>query len=228
MGPEAQERMLGAIHELRGPLSIVNGYLAMMQDGSMGEVGREVAEVLPLLRAKMREMNGLVDEVLETARGQDTPLQLHLSRLDLREVVRDAVRSLEPLLDERHHLTVSTSGGPVPVRGDRDRLRVVITNLVHNAIKYSPAGGEVRVDCHVREDKALVSVSDQGLGISTEDQARLFTRFSRIATPGSENIPGTGLGLYLARDVARRHGGDVTVESRLGLGSTFSLTLPLN
>jgi signal transduction histidine kinase len=216
-----------ASHELRGPLSVVRGYISMMEDGTLGAVGENVAPVLPIMRAKLDEMNQLVNEMLETARLEDSALDLKMTRLDLRELIRESVRALEPLAGNRHQLVVSTPGTPVLVDGDRSRLTMILTNLVHNAIKYSPSGGEVRVACGARDGQAFVSVSDQGVGIAAEDLGRLFTRFGRIVTESTGSIPGTGLGLYLARDLARRHGGDVEVESEPGRGSTFTLDLPL-
>jgi len=216
-----------ASHELRGPLGLVRGYVSMMEDGTLGPVGEHVGPVLPLLRAKLDEMNRLVNEMLETARLEDSALGLDLARLDLREVVHESVRSLEPLADGRHHLVTSTPGRPVTVAGDRSRLGMIVTNLVHNALRYSPAGGEVRVTCETEAGWARVAVSDQGVGIAAEDLGRLFTRFGRIVTEETAGITGTGLGLYLARDLARRHGGGVDVVSEPGRGSTFTLTLPV-
>jgi signal transduction histidine kinase len=215
-----------ASHELRGPLGVVRGYISMMEDGTLAPVGEHVSPVLPLLRAKLDEMNRLINEMLETARLDDSALQLQLARLDLRDVVHEAVRSLEPLAGARHRLVTETPGSPVEVTGDRSRLSMIVTNLVHNALKYSPDGGQVRVCCRAG-GCAEVAVEDEGVGIATEDQDRLFTRFGRIATPETAGIAGTGLGLYLSRDLARRHGGDVSVVSEPGRGSTFTLSLPL-
>jgi PAS domain S-box-containing protein len=216
-----------ASHELRAPLGVVRGYISMMEDGTLAPVGEQVGPVLPLLRAKLDEMNRLINEMLETARLDDSALQLQLGRLDLREVVHEAVRSLEPLAGEQHRLVTETPGTPVEVMGDRSRLGMVVANLVHNALKYSPSGGEVRVSASRAADgRAQVTVADQGVGIAAEDLDRLFTRFGRIVTPETAGIQGTGLGLYLARDLARRHGGDVGVTSEPGRGSTFTLTLP--
>jgi signal transduction histidine kinase len=216
-----------ASHELRAPLAVVRGYMSMMEDGTLGDVGEQVAPVVPMLRAKLDEMNRLINEMLETARLEDSALQLEMTRIDLREIVHEAVRSLEPLAGEHHRLVTSTPGVPVPVEGDRSRLAMVVTNLVHNALKYSPGGGEVRVACSIQDGRARLAVCDQGVGITAEDAARLFTRFGRIVRPETAQITGVGLGLYLARDLARRHGGDVEVESEPGAGSTFTLTLPL-
>src|SRR5215467_1669823 len=217
-----------ASHELRGPLAVVRGYVSMMEDGTLGEVGKGVAPALPVLRAKLDEMNQLINEIVETARLEDSALELQVRQLDLRDVVRAAVHALEPLTGEGLELVARIASRSVPVVGDGSRLRMIVTNLGHNAIKYSPQGGEIRVTCAAEDGMARVAVLDQGVGISREDRDRLFTRFGRIVTRETAGLPGTGLGLYLARDVARRHGGDVTVESELGRGSTFTLSLPLS
>ncbi len=215
-----------ASHELRGPLGVVRGYLSMMEDGTLAPVGPCVEPVLPLLRAKVDEMNQLINEMLDTARLEDSALQLRLTRVDLREVVQEAVRTLAPLA-EGHHRFVTEASGPVVVVADRSRLSMIVTNLVHNAMKYSPGGGDVVIACEAAGARAWLSVSDRGLGIAPDHLDRLFTRFGRIVTPETAGISGTGLGLYLARDLARRHGGDVEVVSEPGRGSTFTLTLPL-
>jgi signal transduction histidine kinase len=216
-----------ASHELRAPLGVVRGYISMMEDGTFGNAGAEVEPVLPILRAKLDEMNQLINEILETARLEDSAIQLRSGRVDLREVIGDAVHALEPLATSRHRLTTSSPDEPVVVEGDRARLAMIVTNLVHNAIKYSPRGGDIEVRCTRAGDTAKVAVNDHGVGIAEADQGRLFTRFNRILTPDTRDIPGIGLGLYLARDLARRHGGDIEVRSEAGHGSTFTLAVPL-
>jgi signal transduction histidine kinase len=216
-----------ASHELRGPLGLIRGYVSMMGDGTFGAMPDELRQVIPVLLARIEEMNRLINEMLETARLEDGALQLQLSPLDLRPVVTGGVQTLEPLADPGHRLLASVPGEAVMVEGDASRLTMIVANLVHNAIKYSPAGGEVRVVCRIQDGSAMVDVSDQGIGIAAADRDRLFTRFGRIESPQTHGIPGTGLGLYLARDLARRHGGDITVASEPGRGSTFTLSLPL-
>jgi len=108
---------------------------------------------------------------------------------------------------------------------DRDRFQMVIRNLLSNAAKYSPAGTQITVRIQRENGKATVAVIDNGVGISTEDQANLFTRFGRIQT--TKHVQGTGLGLWLSREIARMHDGDLTVQSALGSGSTFVLAVPL-
>ena len=216
-----------ASHELRAPLGIIRGYVSMLEDGTFGPVSEELTPLLPVLLGKIDEMSRLINGMLETARLEDGALELRRERLDLRDVVAEGVRTLEPLAGPRHRLVSSVPGDPVPIDGDAARLTMVVANLVHNAIKYSPSGGSVRVVCGLDGGSATVDVSDQGIGIAGQDLDRLFTRFGRIQSTLTRDIPGTGLGLYLARDIARRHGGDLTVVSEPGRGSTFTLRVPL-
>ncbi|HZU16096.1 MAG TPA: HAMP domain-containing sensor histidine kinase [Candidatus Dormibacteraeota bacterium] len=213
-------------HELRTPLTVLRGYLSMIEDGSLRP--RDLPSVLSLLQARVEEMGHLIDEIVEAARLEDSAMALSVQPVDLREVVTTAVRTLEPLAGPDHPLRLRMPRQRVPVKGDHSRLAMILTALIHNAIKYSPEGGEIRVDCRLGARTAAVAVSDRGVGIARRDRPRLFTRFGRIVTPETKHIPGTGLGLYLARDLARRHGGDIRVRSTPGRGSTFTLRLPLS
>jgi signal transduction histidine kinase len=132
------------------------------------------------------------------------------------------------VLDGEHKIRVKCPDRPVPVRVDGERVKTIVSNLVSNAIKYSPGGGAVEVDVVNRGGIARVSVRDQGLGIAKDDLPVLFTRFGRVSTPETDHLPGTGLGLYLGRQLARLHGGEITVVSDPGRGSTFTLHLPVS
>jgi signal transduction histidine kinase len=219
-----------ASHELRGPLGVVSGYVSMVQDGSFGQLSEvDMRRVAPVILQKVTEMNTLVNEMLDTARLEESRLTLSLSMVDLGDVVQRAVDAVTPLATERHEVIYSAPREPVRVIADPVRIAIVVTNLLQNAVKYSPSGGVVQcfvsVDGDV--DSALVSVWDHGLGIAEADMPRLFSRFGRLVTRENSNIPGTGLGLYLARELARLHGGDITVRSAPGAGSVFTLVLPL-
>jgi signal transduction histidine kinase len=216
-----------ASHELRGPLSVLRGYLSMIEDGSLGNLSSGMRQVLPVMTAKMREMNILINQMLETARLEDSRLVLNIEPLDLRDVAREAVESMRPLVDAAHRLTLDDGPAPVPVQGDRNRLVTIVTNLIDNGLKYSPAGGEVRVTVSRDDVAARISVADKGLGIDAVDLPRLFTRFGRLVNEDNSHIPGTGLGLYLARELTRMHGGDITAESKRRAGSKFTITLPI-
>ncbi|HEY8802688.1 MAG TPA: sensor histidine kinase, partial [Candidatus Dormibacteraeota bacterium] len=132
-----------------------------------------------------------------------------------------------PQVDETREITVKSPDRPVHVRVDAERVKTIVANLISNAIKYSPGGGPVRCELSGRSGIARVSVTDTGVGIAKEDLPILFTRFGRVSTPQTDHLPGTGLGLYLGRHLARLHGGEITVDSAPGRGSTFTLHLPL-
>ena len=221
-----REFLLLASHELRSPLAVARGYASMLNDGSLGIAPPAFQRPLSIMEAKMGEIAALVDDMLETARLETGHLDLS-REVDLREVVETAVEQVRPAVTELHHIEIELPGKPVVVRGDTTRLRRIAVNLLDNAVKYSPEGGPVRCAVDVSGRHAEVRVHDNGIGIAAEAQGRMFQRFGRIVTPRTSNIPGTGLGLYLCRELARAHGGDITVESQEGEGSTFTLTLPL-
>ena len=216
-----------ASHELRGPLAILKGYVSMLSDGSLALDSPAAVKVFTVISAKLREVSDLVEQMLETARLEDSRLQLRLERQELTGVLNEAAERVRPLAAGNHRLQLAFDVESVPVLADRDRLLTIVTNLMDNAVKYSPDGGQVEVRLSTRAGTAQITVRDHGLGIAPTDLAKLFTRFGRIVTPGNSHIPGTGLGLYFARELARMHGGDITVESEEGAGSTFTVYLPM-
>jgi signal transduction histidine kinase len=215
-------------HELRGPLGVALGYVSMLADGTLGEIDARAAVVLPVVLDKLEEMSHLVDQMLLTARLEDSRLHLDRRPIDVRRLAGDACA----LTQQRSEcggraIVLDDAAGDLTCSVDSSRIVTVLTNLLDNAVKYSPEGEEVRCTLRRQGAMAAVEVSDHGVGIAQGDQPRLFTRFGRIATTANRSIPGTGLGLYISRELARRHGGDITVASREGEGSTFTLTLPL-
>ena len=215
-----------ASHELRGPAATLTGYLSMIEDESLGPIPQRMRPVVPVLKAKAQQISLLANEMVEAARLEDKRPQLKRKRIDLREIVRRTMLMAGVTASSKHRLHLDDAiGGELWVLGDLMRLEIVINNLVDNAIKYSPRGGDVIVALSTEDNVALVAVGDEGIGIAAEDLSRLFVRFSRLGHVS--DIPGTGLGLYLARELARLHGGDITVVSTPGQGSKFTLRLPL-
>jgi signal transduction histidine kinase len=179
-----------------------------------------------MLTAKVAQMSGLIEEMLETARLEDHRLQLSMGIVDLREVVRACVRACEHSAQPGQRIVVHHPDTPVQVNADVSRLETAIGNLVDNALKYSPAGGDVECVVSLQDGMATLQVHDRGLGIAPADMDRLFTRFGRIVTAENSHILGTGLGLYLARELVRMQDGDISAVSTPGEGSTFTLWLP--
>lgn len=223
---EMKRRILNlAAHELRGPVTVIRGYLEMLADGSLDEHG--LRRVLPILNGKAAQMDALVTQMLEVARLEEGRLELKREIVDLGAICREAVDVAGLITPPGVSLFLERPPQPIPVWADRDRIATIVANLVDNAIKYSPDGGVVHCRNGVREGRAFVEIRDRGLGIADEDIPTLFSRFGRIVTPENSHIPGTGLGLHLSRDLARMHGGDISVSSQLGEGSTFTLWLPV-
>ena len=216
-----------ASHELRSPLGVINGYLSMLEQGSLGKLDEAGLRAVEVLKAKTAELNVLVAQMLDSARLEDGRLALKRDRIDLRDVAGDAMQVVRPLAGPNHVLTLETPPVPVTVLGDADRIKTIISNLLENAIKYSPNGGRVLCIVSTADAVAILRVVDDGVGIAREEVPRLFNRFERIEHRDTSQVGGTGLGLYLSRELARQHGGDIHVESRPHSGSTFALTLPL-
>jgi signal transduction histidine kinase len=216
-----------ASHELRGPMTVIKGYLTMLAAGSLGGVAPKAMSVMPLLIAKSDEVTAMLEQMIEASRLEDGKLALKKERSDITELTGAAIENLEPLLGG-HELTFEKPPRPVWANVDPDRFQIVVRNLVTNAIKYSPAGARVTVRIMPNHDTAAVAVVDQGIGIATEDRPKLFTRFGRIENQATMHTSGTGLGLWLSREIARMHDGDLTLDSEVGEGSTFTLEIPLD
>ena len=216
-----------ASHELRTPVSLICGYLSLFEEGDLGQVNEKGRAALSVLAAQGRELNRLIGEMLEVARMEEGALALRRETLDFRDIVAEAVERVRLVAGPDNRLTLVTPDQAVPVNADRQSLSMVLHKLLDNAIKYSPGGGEIACDVLLLPGWAELNVRDHGLGIEPEQLDQLFRRFGRIVTDETANIRGSGLGLYMARETARLHGGDITVESERGRGSTFTMRIPL-
>ena len=216
-----------ASHEMRTPLSVIRGYLSLLEAGSLGPLNARIQTAVSILSGKALEMNLLIEQMLEAGRLEEGRVVLKPEVLDLGKAAAAAVEVVRPLISARHELVLEGAQETITVRADRERLGTILVNLLDNAIKYSPDGGGVRCRLRAVDATALVSVEDRGVGIAGEALSILFTKFGRVPNPQTEHIPGTGLGLYLCRELARQQGGDITVESAPSRGSTFTLALPL-
>jgi signal transduction histidine kinase len=216
-----------ASHELRSPLAVLRGYVSMLRDGTFSDRSDQLQDVYAILEAKAGQMELLVTQMLEAARLEEGRLGMVLRRIDLRDAVREAFEGVRFLARPEHALSLEAPARPVEVVADAGRVTTIVANLLDNAIKYSPLGGPVRCAVRFERGRAVIDVSDRGLGIATSDQSTLFTRFGRVETPENRHIQGTGLGLYLSRELALMQSGTLTAASEAGRGSTFSLTLPL-
>ena len=209
-------------HELRSPMSAVIGAARTLQ-GRWRELTPEQREsFLALIGDETSRLARLIDDVLDTSRIEAGTFSFTFSDVDLGELLRDVIAAAEFAQDE---VELTADVGALPrVRGDRERLRQVIQNLVDNAVKYSSAGGRVRVSATADDGHVLIDVADQGPGIPPEDRELIFQKFGRSSSGTAK--PGSGLGLFIARSIAEAHGGTLGVDSVPARGSVFRLDLP--
>jgi signal transduction histidine kinase len=209
-------------HELRSPMAAVIGSARTLQQRWRQLRPDQREAFLAVIADETSRLAALVGDVLDTSRIEAGTFAYHFSDVDLAEVVRDSVAAAEIGQDEVR-LTAELPSTLPGIRGDVERLRQLIDNLISNAVKYSESGAEVVVDAQTHDGQVVVRVRDNGPGIAPEHQTQIFEKFGRAA--GSAK-PGTGLGLFLSRSFAEAHGGSLAVESSLGEGATFTLTLP--
>ena len=214
-------------HELRSPLTVIRGYLSLFRDVDDARRIELERRSLPALQAKTEEMSRLVDQMVEVARIEEGSMHLREERFDLAAMVERAVASTLALDAEAHGIDLVPFGEELNVIGDEERTRIVLSNLLSNAVKYSSEGGDVTVRIRRADGFAHVSVEDHGVGIPEEDRSRLFTPFTRLERKDARYVPGTGMGLYLSRELARRQGGDVVLIDSSESGSTFEMHMPL-
>ncbi len=214
-------------HELRTPLSAIKGYLELVADGEAGPVRDLQQEFLAIASQNTDRLGALIDDLLDVAKIEAGKIQLRREPLDLAAVITEVVSTFR-FEAERKGLAFREEIPALPViMGDRDRLIQVFANLVSNAIKYTPSG-EVGVRAARADGHVEVVVHDTGIGISSEEQKQLFSKFFRSQETLVRDARGTGLGLAIAKGVVERHGGSIAVESQKGVGTRFRVTLPLS
>ncbi len=214
-----------AAHELRTPLTPLSMYLQNIQRRLQRGDGVE-PELITKARRQVERMSRLVEDLLDISRLESHRLQLAKDPVDLCELAQQVVADFR--VPAQHHQLGAHCGTPkVMVLGDRERLEQVLINLVQNAVKYSPMGGQIVVRVDVQGAEARVSISDPGIGIPGEEQGRLFQRFFRAANATTRNYSGLGIGLFISNEIVQRHGGRFEVQSQVGAGSTFTFYLPV-
>lgn len=220
-----------ATHELRTPVTVLAGYADLLLKHATKSEGQELdpAQRSKLLAMKeaTHHLTRLTEDLLDVTRVQAGQFELHRSLTDLISLTRELVRRIQTTTD-RHRLSLQTALGHLQASVDALRVDQVLSNLLTNAVKYSPQGGDVTVTIWQDQEtgEACFGVRDSGMGIPKEEQARIFGRFVRAENARSACITGTGLGLYLCRELVERHGGHIWFESRENQGSTFFFTLP--
>jgi signal transduction histidine kinase len=232
---ESRTRLLrGFTHDVKNPLGAADGYLALLEDGVMGDLATPQRQSIERSRRAIRVALDLIDHLLELARAETGQLELERVAMDVRASAREVVEEFRAQAEmKRLALTLDLLAELPTIESDPARVRQILANLISNSVKFTPEGGHVTVRVETRSgavapgpgEWVAAEVTDTGPGISAEQQAMVFQEFSRFAPSA---VHGTGIGLAISQRIAHALGGVITLESEVGVGSTFTLWLPLH
>jgi signal transduction histidine kinase/DNA-binding response OmpR family regulator len=214
-------------HEIRTPLTSVKGAIELLADDHYFQNGDQQKKLLTIAHANAERLLVLINDILDFSKLEAATLPMSIERQRLEPVVHQAAQNLRTLIEERQiHLDLVVAEDLPEMMMDANRIAQVLTNLLSNAIKFSPVGGRIEIAAEPWEDGVRVGVRDHGEGISPENLAKLFQKFSQIDSSATRKAGGTGLGLVISKGIVEQHGGRIWVESLVAVGSTFFFTLP--
>jgi PAS domain S-box-containing protein len=215
-------------HELRTPLTSIGGSLSLLAAGAVGRLDEKPQRLVDIARSNCERLIRLINDILDIEKIESGNMHFDMRRMQIAPLVRRTVGALESYAQQHEvDLTVSVPPWPQCITGDPDRLEQLLTNLVSNAIKHAPVGSEVEIFCHDAGGRAVVEVRDRGNGVPMAFRSRIFGKFAMADASDSRAKGGTGLGLAIAREIARRHDGEVDFADREGGGTVFHFAVPL-
>ena len=215
-------------HELRTPLTSIRGYVSLMSDGEAGPVSDEQKEFLGIVNEESERLTRLIGDLLNISKIESGRMNLTFQKFDFIHFMNDYKKEIMNLASPKKiRVEVNMPKDLSAIDADHDKIKQVLHNLVSNAIKFSPEGSLLKVSVSTENGFIEVSVADQGIGIAKKDFDKLFQKFQQVDSKMTRNVGGTGLGLAITKHLVEAHGGKVSVESRVGKGSTFSFTLPV-
>ena len=214
-------------HELRTPITPLKAQLQMLQQEYFGKLTDKQKESLTIILRNAERLNKIIEDFLEISRIEAARLKFAFRKTDLHETIKETIEFMTGFAKEKNISLASPSNQLPIIEIDPDRISQVLRNLVHNAIKFSPQNSTIEINALLQNDHILFSVKDQGVGLSTEDQIRVFEPFYQVEGSLRRNYGGTGLGLTICRGIIEAQKGKIWVESKLNVGSTFYFTIPL-
>jgi len=218
-----------ASHELKTPINVIIGYLELLQEGIYGVLTPAQKEILTTIGKQANSLTRLVKRLLDISRFEASGGKLEVREVDLQHLLQTLESSFSVLAKQRD-ISFSVEHGqglPVNVYWDEDRINEVLGNLISNAFKFTPRGGKVALSVAPVDSTVVITVADTGAGISREQLPHIFDKFYQADNQAQASSKGTGLGLAIAKEILEAHGGETTVESRVGVGTTFVVTLPI-
>jgi PAS domain S-box-containing protein len=214
-------------HELRTPLAIVKQLVALIFDETAGPINNKQREIIKRVETNTERLKKLIDDLLDMSRIERDKLELRYSLVNLNDLLKDSADFYKKLAEEKGiDLSYHMPAKDINLFVDADRINQAVANFINNAIKFTEEDGKISVEVRVLETKVRVGVIDTGIGIAKSDLPQLFNRFSQVSNAGAVGSKGVGLGLSIVKELIKRHGGEVWVESKLGVGSKFYFTLP--
>ena len=220
--------MSNAAHDLRTPLTSATGFTELLLEGSAGELSDMQRKLVETISRGLSRLGSIVDELVATSRKQVDMAPIDRAPVDLGAVLDGATQAMtimSSMAGQTLHAENALHG--VAVEGDSGRIDRALGNLIDNAVKFTPAGGRVIIDGHVEADRAVITVTDSGMGIPPDEHEKIFDRYYRSAVTAGRAINGSGLGLAIVKEIVAQHDGTIDVDSEPGRGSTFTVTLPL-
>jgi signal transduction histidine kinase len=214
-------------HELRTPLTSIHGYLELLLEGGAGDLTAEQERFLTVVERNSKRLMQLVGDLLFMAQVEAGKLALDLDEVDLHEILLECLEAAKPAADDKQIDLAADLEHTPTMLADRSRIAQVLDNLISNALKFTPPTGRVSVHATRVGNDVVVQVADTGVGIPADEQDRLFERFFRSTNATEQAVPGTGLGLTIAKAIVERHEGSIEIESTEGSGTTVRVRLPL-
>jgi signal transduction histidine kinase len=229
---EIVEFMNVVSHELKVPMTNIKGYATLLQMGASGPLTEQQKQFLVVISNNVDRMARLVNDLLDVSRIESGRIRLEIENIRMRDVINEVVELLQAQIEsKRQNVKVEVEDNLPELQADYSRMVQIMTNLISNAHKYTPEGGSITVIARLYKHNLMqgvaVTVKDTGYGIVQEDQAKLFTKFFRSSDQYTRDEPGSGLGLAINKKIIEAHGGELTFESELGQGSSFTFTIPL-
>jgi signal transduction histidine kinase len=214
-------------HSLRSPLSVVHGFASLLLDGNGGPLSADQKDFLGVLMRNVDQLTTMINGMTEMARVERGGLSVNCRPTELRALLSDTITSYRPLAEDRQ-IDLSLVCGELPaVHADGDRTREILANLVDNALRFTPNGGRITIEAANLSGMMQITVRDTGRGIAPEDQERIFDQFFQSEHSDEAGHLGLGLGLFVSRELIRKQGGAISVESTVGRGTAMSFTLPV-
>ncbi len=212
-------------HELKTPLTPIQAYLDLLLKGSLGELTSAQKEGLEVIFRNIKKLRILIWDILDLTRMEAGKMKFNMSEIQLTDIIKDVIKDAELSAKEKKIIINQSLGYLPPIEGDKERLTQVFTNLISNAVKFTPKNGEISIEAERKGYRNIIAVKDTGIGIPKKDLNRVFDKFYQVHRGTKRKYPGTGLGLTICEGVIKAHGGEIQVESEPRKGSSFYVTL---